>query len=172
LAFSKDQALQRKHWLGAFRAPTDPTDPADPAAAAQSHQRDNNEKTAAESQSQTPPFDSANSVFSHPNSHSPLPPSSPPPALSYKAFVDSVLILFSFAHNVRAIPTLLDGLKPTQRKILYSCLRRPRNDEAKVAQLAGSDRSPCAPTHAGLHTFSISILHAEICGLSRASECQ
>ena len=34
------------------------------------------------------------------------------------------LILFSMADNIRSIPSVVDGLKPGQRKVLYTCFRR------------------------------------------------
>ncbi|KAJ3044271.1 DNA topoisomerase 2 [Rhizophlyctis rosea] len=53
-------------------------------------------------------------------------------------FVDKELILFSMADNVRSIPSIVDGLKPGQRKILFSCFKRNlTKQEIKVAQLAG-----------------------------------
>ena len=46
---------------------------------------------------------------------------------------------FSHADNVRSIPSVIDGLKPAQRKVLYGCLRKKlgKGDEMKVVQLAG-----------------------------------
>lgn len=60
-----------------------------------------------------------------------------PKAMSYETFVNQELILFSMADNVRSIPHVLDGLKPTQRKILFACFKRNLKQEMKVAQLAG-----------------------------------
>jgi DNA topoisomerase-2 len=57
--------------------------------------------------------------------------------LLYKDFIDQELILFSHASNLRAIPCMVDGLKPGQRKILFSCFKRKLTKEIKVAQLAG-----------------------------------
>ncbi|GAB5354226.1 hypothetical protein AAMO2058_000101500 [Amorphochlora amoebiformis] len=57
--------------------------------------------------------------------------------LRYKDFVNKELILFSMESNCRAIPSLVDGLKPGQRKIMYSCFKRNLTKEIKVAQLAG-----------------------------------
>jgi len=56
---------------------------------------------------------------------------------SYTSFVDNELIHFSNADNIRSLPHLIDGLKPSQRKILYSCLKRNLKEEIRVAQLAG-----------------------------------
>ena len=50
------------------------------------------------------------------------------------------LIHFSNADNVRSIPSMVDGLKPGQRKILFACFKRGKSmlkNEIKVAQLAG-----------------------------------
>jgi DNA topoisomerase-2 len=56
---------------------------------------------------------------------------------SYSNFVNSELIHFSNADNIRSLPHLMDGLKPSQRKILFSCLKRNLKEEIRVAQLAG-----------------------------------
>ena len=40
--------------------------------------------------------------------------------------------------NNRSIPSLVDGLKPGQRKVIFTCFRRNDKKEIKVAQLAGS----------------------------------
>ena len=58
--------------------------------------------------------------------------------ISYNEFVNRELILFSNMDNERSIPSLVDGLKPGQRKVLYTCFKRNLNKEIKVAQLAGS----------------------------------
>lgn len=54
-------------------------------------------------------------------------------------FVNLDLVQFSLAHVKRSIPSLVDGLKPGQRKILFACFRRGLSpkDEVKVAQLGG-----------------------------------
>lgn len=52
-------------------------------------------------------------------------------------FINKELILFSIADNMRSIPSMLDGLKPGQRKVLFGCFKRNLNSEIKVAQLAG-----------------------------------
>lgn len=59
-------------------------------------------------------------------------------SVSYKDFVNKELILFSNMDNERSIPSLIDGLKPGQRKVLYTCFKRNDKREVKVAQLAGS----------------------------------
>ena len=57
--------------------------------------------------------------------------------VTYTEFIYKDLIHFSIADNIRSIPNLMDGLKPGQRKIMYSCFKRNLKDEIKVAQLAG-----------------------------------
>lgn len=56
---------------------------------------------------------------------------------SYTNFVNDELIHFSNADNIRSLPHVMDGLKPSQRKILFSCLKRNLREEIRVAQLAG-----------------------------------
>ena len=41
------------------------------------------------------------------------------------------------ADNIRSIPSVADGLKPGQRKVLFGCFKRNLVKEIKVAQLAG-----------------------------------
>eukprot|EP00698_Gefionella_okellyi_P000093 TRINITY_DN1007_c0_g1_i2.p1 TRINITY_DN1007_c0_g1~~TRINITY_DN1007_c0_g1_i2.p1 ORF type:complete len:1424 (-),score=463.63 TRINITY_DN1007_c0_g1_i2:38-4042(-) len=57
--------------------------------------------------------------------------------IPYEDFINRELVLFSLADCERSIPNLMDGLKPGQRKILFSCFKRNLKDEIKVAQLAG-----------------------------------
>lgn len=59
-------------------------------------------------------------------------------AITYTDFVNKELVLFSNLDNERSIPSLVDGLKPGQRKVLYTCIKRNDKREVKVAQLAGS----------------------------------
>ena len=57
--------------------------------------------------------------------------------ISYHEFVHKELILFSRADLERSIPSVVDGLKPGQRKILYACFKRNLKNDIKVAQLSG-----------------------------------
>lgn len=52
-------------------------------------------------------------------------------------FINRELILFSMADNMRSIPSVVDGLKPGQRKVLYGCFKKNLKGEIKVAQLVG-----------------------------------
>lgn len=58
--------------------------------------------------------------------------------ISYDDFINKELILFSMADNYRSLPSLVDGFKPTQRKVLYTAFRRNLKKDVKVVELAGS----------------------------------
>jgi len=55
----------------------------------------------------------------------------------YTDFVHKDLIHFSNYNLERAIPSVMDGLKVSQRKILYAALKRNLTNEIRVAQFAG-----------------------------------
>lgn len=57
--------------------------------------------------------------------------------VNIKDLINKELVLFSIADNVRSIPSLVDGLKPSQRKIIFACIKRKLYSEIKVSQLAG-----------------------------------
>lgn len=57
--------------------------------------------------------------------------------ISYTDFVNKELILFSMADNLRSIPSIVDGLKPGQRKVMYACFKRNLVKDKKVVELAG-----------------------------------
>ena len=69
----------------------------------------------------------------------------PPPGVEYGTvkqltvtdFVHKDLANFSAEDIHRSIPHLMDGLKPSQRKVIYACLKRNLTTDMKVAQLAG-----------------------------------
>lgn len=52
-------------------------------------------------------------------------------------FVHKEMVHFALVGNARAIPHCVDGLKPSQRKILWAMLKRHSSEAAKVAQLSG-----------------------------------
>ncbi|XP_072216490.1 DNA topoisomerase 2-beta-like [Excalfactoria chinensis] len=58
--------------------------------------------------------------------------------LTYDDIVNEETIPFSNSDNEGSIPSLVDGLKPGQRKVLFTCFKRNDKREVKVAQLAGS----------------------------------
>jgi DNA topoisomerase-2 len=51
-------------------------------------------------------------------------------------FVHKDLVNFSLADLKRSIAHVADGLKPSQRKVMYSCFQKNLTSEMKVAQLA------------------------------------
>ena len=57
--------------------------------------------------------------------------------ITYNKFINRELILFSMYDNQRSIPSVCDGLKPSERKILYGCFKKNLREEIKVAQLVG-----------------------------------
>lgn len=61
-----------------------------------------------------------------------------PKTISYDDFVNKELILFSIADNMRSIPSVVDGLKPSQRKVMYTAFRLNLKKDMKVVQLAGT----------------------------------
>ena len=57
--------------------------------------------------------------------------------VSYQDLINKELVHFSIYDNMRSIPNLCDGLKPSQRKILYYLLCNSSKKYIKVAQLSG-----------------------------------
>jgi DNA topoisomerase-2 len=81
--------------------------------------------------------------------------------IPYNRFINDELIHFSNADNLRSLPHVMDGLKPSQRKILYCCLKRGLRSEIKVAQLAGY-----VSEHAAYHHGEAS-LNSTITGMAQ-----
>eukprot|EP00928_Gymnodinium_smaydae_P023483 TRINITY_DN19366_c0_g1_i1.p1 TRINITY_DN19366_c0_g1~~TRINITY_DN19366_c0_g1_i1.p1 ORF type:complete len:696 (+),score=202.64 TRINITY_DN19366_c0_g1_i1:164-2251(+) len=59
------------------------------------------------------------------------------PSLTYEDFVKLELVQFSKYSVMRSVPSVMDGFKPTQRKMLYCCFKRNLRSDVKVAQLVG-----------------------------------
>ena len=57
--------------------------------------------------------------------------------VSYSEFVDNELIHFSNSDNLRSIPDIIDGLKPSQRKVLFSAFKKKLKNDIKVSQFCG-----------------------------------
>jgi DNA topoisomerase-2 len=57
--------------------------------------------------------------------------------IPFAEFINKELIQFSFADCKRCIPSIMDGLKPGQRKVLYACFKRNLRTSMRVAQLSG-----------------------------------
>lgn len=83
------------------------------------------------------------------------------PRIPFERFIHDELIHFSNADNIRSLPSLMDGLKPSQRKILFGCFKRNLRSEIKVAQLAGY-----VSEHAAYHHGEAS-LHSTITGMAQ-----
>ena len=54
-----------------------------------------------------------------------------------KTLINKELVLFSIADNVRSIPNFIDGMKPSQRKVIFACIKKNLTTEIKVSQLSG-----------------------------------
>ncbi len=65
-------------------------------------------------------------------------------------FINKELILFSYADNVRSIPSVADGLKPGQRKVIWGCFKRKLKSEIKV--------SPVLIVNVGIYVYKLTRL--------------
>ena len=81
--------------------------------------------------------------------------------VSFDSFINNDLIHFSNDDLSRSIPNVLDGLKVSQRKIIYSAFKRNLINEVKVAQFAGYTAE-----HSNYHSGEKSLEDA-IAGLAR-----
>lgn len=59
------------------------------------------------------------------------------PSINYEQFINQEMIHFSTYDCARSIPNMVDGLKISLRKILYSAFKRKLTSEIKVAQFSG-----------------------------------
>ena len=60
----------------------------------------------------------------------------PPQVITIKQFVHMELIHFSNYDNIRSIPSICDGFKPSQRKVIHTFLKKNITNETKIAQVA------------------------------------
>lgn len=81
--------------------------------------------------------------------------------LNYDEFIHKDLIHFSHYNLERSIPSVMDGLKTSQRKILFAALKRNLTSKIKVAQLAGY-----VSEHSGYHHGEAS-LNETIIGMAQ-----
>ena len=81
--------------------------------------------------------------------------------VSYEDFIDKELIHFSKYDCDRSIPNVMDGLKISLRKILYSGFKKNLTTEIKVAQFSGY-----VSEHSGYHHGEAS-LNAAIVGMAQ-----
>ena len=82
-------------------------------------------------------------------------------SVSYEEFINRELIHFSKYDCDRSIPNLMDGLKISLRKILYSGFKKNLTTEIKVAQFSGY-----VSEHSGYHHGEAS-LNAAIVGMAQ-----
>jgi DNA topoisomerase-2 len=59
------------------------------------------------------------------------------PSVQYEQFINNEMIHFSTYDCARSIPNMVDGLKISLRKILFSAFKRKLTSEIKVAQFSG-----------------------------------
>lgn len=78
--------------------------------------------------------------------------------VSYQDLIHKELIHFSIYDNTRSIPNVCDGLKPSQRKILYYMLNKNITKSIKVAQLSGY-----VSAETGYHHGEASLQQAIVC---------
>ena len=81
--------------------------------------------------------------------------------VSYEEFINKEFIHFSKYDCDRSIPNLMDGLKISLRKILYSAFKKNLTTELKVAQFSGY-----VSEHSGYHHGEAS-LNAAIIGMAQ-----
>jgi len=81
--------------------------------------------------------------------------------VSYEEFIDEEFIHFSKYDCDRSIPNLMDGLKISLRKILFSAFKKNLTTEIKVAQFSGY-----VSEHSGYHHGEAS-LNAAIVGMAQ-----
>ncbi|KAL8966214.1 MAG: hypothetical protein Q9183_003470, partial [Haloplaca sp. 2 TL-2023] len=81
--------------------------------------------------------------------------------ISYTDFVNKELILFSMADNIRSIPSVVDGLKPGQRKVLFACFKKNLKKDMKVLELSGAVMGLTAYAHGDAS------MHSTIAGLAQ-----
>jgi len=81
--------------------------------------------------------------------------------VKYDEFVHKDLIHFSYYNLERSIPSIMDGLKTSQRKILFAAFKRNLTQEIRVAQFAGY-----VSEHTGYHHGEAS-LNETIVGMAQ-----
>lgn len=83
------------------------------------------------------------------------------PSVTYEKFINDEMIHFSKYDCDRSIPNLMDGLKISLRKILYSAFKKNLKSEIKVAQFSGY-----VSEHSGYHHGEAS-LNGAIVGMAQ-----
>jgi len=80
---------------------------------------------------------------------------------TYESFINNELIEFSMADNLRSIPSAIDGLKPSQRKILYTLFKKNYKDQIKVSSFAGGISEMTSYHHGQCLDYDTEILLAD-----------
>ena len=57
---------------------------------------------------------------------------------TFETFFNKEFIEFSMADNIRSISSVVDGLKPSQRKVLYTMFKNKYKNQIKVSNLSGA----------------------------------
>ena len=81
--------------------------------------------------------------------------------VNYSNFINNELILFSMSDVIRSIPSIVDGLKPSQRKTIYCALKKPLSREMKVAQFSGYVSSESGYHHGEASLMGVLISQAQ-----------
>lgn len=79
----------------------------------------------------------------------------------YEDFINKELIHYSHLDLLRSIPSMLDGLKISQRKILYTCFHEKIRKEIKVVQLSGLATELTAYHHGELSIHGLTVRMAQ-----------
>jgi len=66
---------------------------------------------------------------------------------TFDTFFNKEFIEFSMADNIRSIPSVVDGFKPSQRKVLYTLFKKKYKNKVKVSQFAGAITEETAYHH-------------------------
>jgi DNA topoisomerase II len=79
-------------------------------------------------------------------------------SVSFSDFINRELIEFSLADLIRSIPSVLDGLKPSQRKVLWACFKRAGTARSgKSLSSATDDEATDEPNETGLGVSTTSL---------------
>lgn len=77
---------------------------------------------------------------------------------TYDKFINNELIEFSMYNNVRQIQNSIDGFKPSQRKTLYTLIKKNIKSDIKVSSLSGSVISEASYHHGNCLEYNTEIL--------------
>lgn len=81
--------------------------------------------------------------------------------MTFDDFINKELVQFSLSDVLRSIPSIYDGLKPSQRKVIYTLLSKNYKKEIKVAQFGAAVAENTAYHHGEASLFSTIINMAQ-----------